>query len=39
MSAAREEILAAVRSATAGATPPAQVQRSYQRAGERSRSA
>jgi L-lactate dehydrogenase complex protein LldG len=35
MSAARESILAAVRSATAGATPPAPVRRTYRRHGER----
>lgn len=35
MTAAREAILAAVRSATAGATPPAVVERTYRRAGER----
>ena len=35
MSAAREAILAAVRSAIAGATPSAPVQRSYRRDGER----
>jgi L-lactate dehydrogenase complex protein LldG len=35
MSAAREAILAAVRNATAGATPPAPVERSYRRDGER----
>jgi L-lactate dehydrogenase complex protein LldG len=35
VTAAREAILAAVRSATAGATPPAAVVRTYRRAGER----
>jgi L-lactate dehydrogenase complex protein LldG len=35
MSAARDAILAAVRSATAGATPPAPVRRRYRRGGER----
>jgi L-lactate dehydrogenase complex protein LldG len=35
VTAAREAILAAVRSATAGATPPAVVVRTYRRAGER----
>jgi L-lactate dehydrogenase complex protein LldG len=38
MSAARDAILAAVRSATAGATPPAPVRRRYRRAGERPQS-
>lgn len=37
MSAAREAILRAVRDATAGASPPEPVARTYRRAGERSR--